>query len=32
METQKNQTCRKTDYQKVTFEHKLFVIDQNFDN
>jgi hypothetical protein len=28
METQKNQDCRKTDYQKVTFEHKLFVIDQ----
>lgn len=28
METPKNQTCRKTDYQKVTFEHKLFVIDQ----
>jgi transposase-like protein len=28
METPKNQTCRKTEYQKVTFEHKLFVIDQ----
>ena len=28
METPKNQSCRKTDYQKVTFEHKLFVIDQ----
>jgi transposase-like protein len=28
METPKNQDCRKTDYQKVTFEHKLFVIDQ----
>src|SRR5680860_376539 len=28
METPKKQTCRKTDYQKVTFEHKLFVIDQ----
>jgi hypothetical protein len=23
METPKNQTCRKTDYQKVTFEQKL---------
>lgn len=28
METNKNQTCRKNDYQKVTFEYKLFVIDQ----
>jgi hypothetical protein len=28
METPKEQSCRKTDYQKVTFEHKLFVIDQ----
>ena len=28
METSKNQDSRKTDYQKVTFEHKLFVIDQ----
>ncbi len=28
METQENQPCRKNDYQKVTFEHKLFVIDQ----
>jgi transposase-like protein len=28
METQKKQTCRKKEYQKVTFEHKLFVIDQ----
>lgn len=28
METPKDQSCRKTDYQKVTFEHKLFVIDQ----
>ncbi len=23
-----NQACRKDGYQKVTFEHKLFVIDQ----
>ncbi len=28
METQKKENCRKTDYQKVSFEHKLFVIDQ----
>ena len=28
METQENDNCRKKDYQKVTFEHKLFVIDQ----
>jgi hypothetical protein len=28
METPKEQSCRKTDYQKVTFEHKLFVISQ----
>jgi transposase-like protein len=28
METQENQSCRKNSYQKVTFEHKLFVIDQ----
>ena len=28
METPKNEPCRKTDYQKVTFEHKLFVIGQ----
>ena len=28
METQPNQACRKNGYQKVTFEHKLFVIDQ----
>jgi transposase-like protein len=28
METQNNQPSRKNDYQKVTFEHKLFVIDQ----
>ena len=28
METQKNEGCRKNDYEKVTFEHKLFVIDQ----
>ena len=28
METPKNTTCRKESYQKVTFEHKLFVIDQ----
>lgn len=28
METPKKQTCRNIDYQKVTFEHKLFVIDQ----
>jgi len=27
MKTQKN-TCRKKEYQKVTYEHKLFVIDQ----
>jgi transposase-like protein len=28
METPTNQACRKDGYQKVTFEHKLFVIDQ----
>ncbi|MGF1558435.1 MAG: DNA-binding protein [Flavobacteriaceae bacterium] len=28
METPKKDTCRKNEYQKVTFEHKLFVIDQ----
>ena len=28
METPKKQPCRKDGYQKVTFEHKLFVIDQ----
>jgi len=28
METPKKDSCRKKDYQKVTFEHKLFVIDQ----
>jgi transposase-like protein len=28
METQKKQPCRNSDYQKVTFKHKLFVIDQ----
>jgi transposase-like protein len=28
MEDTKNPTCRKNDYQKVTFEHKLFIIDQ----
>ena len=28
MEMPNKQPCRKTDYQKVTFEHKLFVIDQ----
>ena len=28
METPNEQTCRKNSYQKVTFEHKLFVIDQ----
>lgn len=28
METPKKEPCRKTDYQKVTFEHKLFVITQ----
>jgi transposase-like protein len=28
MEDTQNPTCRKSDYQKVTFEHKLFVIDQ----
>jgi transposase-like protein len=28
MKTQENASCRKTEYQKVTFEHKLFVIDQ----
>lgn len=28
METPTNQDCRKNSYQKVTFEHKLFVIDQ----
>jgi transposase-like protein len=28
METPTKQACRKNSYQKVTFEHKLFVIDQ----
>jgi transposase-like protein len=28
METPTKQGCRKNSYQKVTFEHKLFVIDQ----
>ena len=28
MKTQTNQACRKEGYQKVSFEHKLFVIDQ----
>ena len=28
MVTTTNQACRKNGYQKVTFEHKLFVIDQ----
>jgi transposase-like protein len=28
MEDTQKSTCRKNDYQKVTFEHKLFVIDQ----
>ena len=28
METSTNQACRKECYQKVSFEHKLFVIDQ----
>lgn len=28
METPEKQDSRKNDYQKVTFEHKLFVIDQ----
>ena len=28
METSENDECRKSKYQKVTFEHKLFVIDQ----
>jgi len=28
METPKNQSCQKNVYQKVTFEHKLFVIEQ----
>jgi hypothetical protein len=28
METPKKDNCRKNDYQKVAFEHKLFVIDQ----
>jgi transposase-like protein len=28
METPKKQTSRKNGYEKVTFEHKLFVIDQ----
>ena len=28
METEKKQSCRKNDHQKVTLEHKLFVIDQ----
>ena len=28
METPKKEPCRKIDYQKATFAHKLFVIDQ----
>jgi transposase-like protein len=28
MELEEKQSSRKSDYQKVTFEHKLFVIDQ----
>jgi transposase-like protein len=28
MEDTQKSTCRKNDYQKVTFEHKLFIIDQ----
>lgn len=28
MKTPTNPACRKDGYQKVTFEHKLFVIDQ----
>lgn len=28
MKTPKKQPCRNSDYQKVTFQHKLFVIDQ----
>jgi hypothetical protein len=28
METPKKETIRKNGYEKVTFEHKLFVIDQ----
>jgi hypothetical protein len=28
METPKKETSRKNGYEKVTFEHKLFVIDQ----
>ena len=28
METPENDACRKNQYQKVSFEHKLFVIDQ----
>ena len=28
MEIQEKQTSRKNGYEKVTFEHKLFVIDQ----
>ena len=28
MVTSENDECRKSKYQKVTFEHKLFVIDQ----
>jgi transposase-like protein len=28
METPENDDCRKNQYQKVAFEHKLFVIDQ----
>lgn len=28
MGTEKNESSRKNDYKKVTFEHKLFVIDQ----
>ena len=28
MKDTQNPTCRKNDYQRVTFEHKLFIIDQ----
>jgi len=28
MKIPKNQSCQKNGYQKVTFEHKFFVIDQ----
>ncbi|WP_139959992.1 helix-turn-helix domain-containing protein, partial [Flavicella sediminum] len=28
MDTKQNQPCRKNNYEKVTFQHKLLVIDQ----